>query len=218
MRQVSETYHKRDLWAKENLNYAQPHFRLEKAARLINEIARGKQCDLLDVGCGPATLKRLLAGNIDYHGIDIAIHDPGPNVIQTDFVETPISFRDKRFDIIIAQGVFEYIGTVQDQKFSEIARLLKNDGTFILSYVNFNHIRRKIYELYNNVQSFDEFHKSLRRFFRVDRVLPTSHHWHHEEPFTERTKNLQMRINLTIPLFSRRFAIEYFFICSSKNR
>ena len=45
-------YYKRDFWGKENLKFIEPHFRLEKSARIIDNIARGRDCDLLDVGCG----------------------------------------------------------------------------------------------------------------------------------------------------------------------
>ena len=112
---------------------------MEKAARLINKLARGQERTLLDVGCGPATLRSLLEPNIQYHGIDIAIHDPAPNLIEADFLEAPIKFDDKRFDIILAQGVFEYVGNFQSQKFAEIAQLLNEDGIFVVSYVNFDH-------------------------------------------------------------------------------
>ena len=77
--------YKKDFWDKENLKFTRPHYRLEKAARLINELAQGRKCTLLDIGCGPATLMRLLAPNIEYHGIDIAIHDPAPNLMEADF-------------------------------------------------------------------------------------------------------------------------------------
>lgn len=43
------------------------------------------------------------------------------------------------FDIILAQGIFEYVGRFQPQKFAEIAQILNEDGKFIVSYVNFNH-------------------------------------------------------------------------------
>jgi hypothetical protein len=65
---VATEYYKRDFWIKENLNYAKPHFRLEKAARVVNRIAGGKECDLLDVGCGPAALMHLL-----HHDIPLTI-------------------------------------------------------------------------------------------------------------------------------------------------
>jgi SAM-dependent methyltransferase len=214
VQQTIDKYYKRDFWIKENLNYAQPHFRLEKSARIVNRIARGRELDLLDVGCGPATLMHLLHKNIHYHGIDLAIHDPAPNIIQIDFLDTPIKFRDKRFDIVLAQGVFEYIGSHQSEKFSEIKQLLKPNGKFILSYVNFGHRRRDIYKVYNNVQSFADFRKSLERTFRIDRFFPTSHHWRHEEPTRPFLKKIHMHINMNIPLVSPLFAIEYFFICS----
>ena len=44
-----------------------------KVARLLNRVAAGKHWRLLDVGCGPATLGLLLAPNVQYYGIDIAI-------------------------------------------------------------------------------------------------------------------------------------------------
>ncbi|OLC98782.1 MAG: hypothetical protein AUH86_04120 [Acidobacteria bacterium 13_1_40CM_4_58_4] len=214
MEQVSEQYYKRDFWIQENLNYVKPHFRLQKAARIVNAIAQGRQADLLDVGCGPATLKHLIGENINYHGVDIAIHNPAPYLLQTDFVETPIRFGDKQFDIIIAQGVFEYIGEHQSDKFSEIQQLLKKNGIFILSYVNFNHLHRDVYRIYNNVQSFDNFRRSLERFFHIDRFFPTSHHWHHHEPNRKFMKHIQMHINMNIPILSPLLAVEYFFICS----
>src|SRR5262245_7199315 len=80
-------YYKRDFWSEENLKFTQPHFRLRKAARIINKMARGNECDLLDVGCGPATLMKLLDENIHYYGMDIAIQEPAQNLIEADFLE-----------------------------------------------------------------------------------------------------------------------------------
>jgi hypothetical protein len=79
------TLYKKDFWSKENLKYSRPHYRLEKSARIINRIARGRRCTLLDVGCGDAALRSLLRRNIENYGIDIAIHDPAPNLIEADF-------------------------------------------------------------------------------------------------------------------------------------
>jgi len=217
MQQVTDKYFKSDLWATENLNYVKPHFRMEKAARIITNIAGRKDCDLLDIGCGPATLMRCLRSNVHYHGIDIAIHKPAPNLLETDFLENPIKFGDKRFDIIIAQGVFEYVGRFQSQKLTEIRQLLNENGTFIVSYVNFDHLNRNIYWLYNNIQPFKHFRDSVGSFFRIDRCFPTSHSWDHREPTHPLTKAIHMRMNATIPVMSSLFAIEYFFICSSRD-
>jgi SAM-dependent methyltransferase len=217
MRQTDGNYYKKDFWIEENLNYAKPHFRLEKVARMINRIARGKELDLLDVGCGPAILMRLLQDNIKYYGIDIAIHNPATNLLETDFLQTPIKFGDKRFDIVLAQGVFEYVGSHQSQKFSEIRQLLKENGIFISSYVNFNHRHRFIYPPYNNVQSFDDFRKSLGRFFHITSVIPTSQRWYQKEPLTRFTKAIHMHMNVTIPFITRQFAVEYLFVCSPRT-
>ncbi len=207
-------YYERDFWIKENLKYSEPHFRLEKSARIVNRLAHGRELDLLDVGCGPATLMHLLHKNIHYHGIDIAIHNPGPHLVQADFLETPIKFGDKQFDIVLAQGVFEYIGSHQSEKFSEIKQVLRENGKFILSYVNFNHLSKAIYSVYNNVQTLTDFRRSLANSFHIDRVVPTSHGWRNGEPTHQFAKAIHMRMNLEIPLISQLFAIEYFFICS----
>jgi SAM-dependent methyltransferase len=211
------SYYNRDFWSKENLKYVEPHFRLEKASHLVNGIARGGTCDLLDVGCGPATLRRLLDKNITYYGIDIAIHDRVPYLIQTDFLQNSVAFEDKRFDIVVAQGVFEYAGALQAKKFAEIRDVLTKKGKFLLSYVNFDHLNIERYHVYNNMQPFDDFQQSLSQFFTIERIIPTSHHWHHREPNRRIMKTLQMKMNVNIPILSRMFAIEYFFICSPRK-
>ena len=90
-------YYKRDFWGTENLKFAEPHFRMRKVARTVRSVTRGRQCDLLDVGCGPATLAQLMPAGVRYHGIDIAIQEPAPNLIETDIIEAPIAFGGKTF-------------------------------------------------------------------------------------------------------------------------
>src|ERR1700758_1427021 len=98
--------YKRDFWDEENLKFGEPWYRLEKSARIISKLAAGRECSLLDIGCGAATLMRLLPANIRYHGIDIAIQNPAPNLIEADLIESEIAFGDNRFDLITALGVF----------------------------------------------------------------------------------------------------------------
>lgn len=214
---------KREFWNKESLRnhsptYREPHHRLEKSARIINKLARGRDCALLDVGCGPATLRRLLAPNIQYYGIDIAIRDPAPNLLEADFLETPIKFGDRRFDIISAQGVFEYVEDLQSQKFAEIAQLLNDNGTAILSYVNFGHRDPGILWQYSNVQPIEDFRRSLARYFTINKAVPTSHNWNHWEPGRKLLKVANMHFNVNIPLISPVLAVEYFFLCSPRAR
>ncbi len=209
------TLYKKDFWSKENLKYSRPHYRLEKSARLINRLTQGKRrLTLLDVGCGPAALMPLLRSNIQYYGIDIAIHDPAPNLIEADLVNTPIRFDGKRFDIVIAQGFFEYVGTFQDQKFAEISQLLNDGGIFIVSYVNFGHRDRSIYWPYSNVQPLNDFRQGLTKYFEIKRSFPTSHNWHHSDPGQKFIKVANMHTNINVPFISPVLAVEYFFICS----
>ena len=156
----------------------------------------------------------LLRSNIQYYGIDIAVHDPAPNLIEADFLETPIRFDGKRFDIVIAQGFFEYLGTFQDQKFAEISQLLNDDGIFIVSYFNFGHRDRSIYWPYSNVQPLNDFRQGLTQYFEIKRSFPTSHNWHRSEPGRKFIKAANMHINMNIPFISPVLAVEYFFICS----
>ena len=115
---------------------------------------------------------RLLPANIHYYGIDIAIHDPAPNLMEADLVESEIAFGGKRFDLVSALGVFEYVGQAQSRKFSEIAKILNADGKFIVTYTNFGHRKPRIYEPFSNVQPLDSFRQDLRRYFTYRPVLP----------------------------------------------
>ena len=209
--------YKKDFWSEENLKYSRPHYRMEKAARLINRLAQGQQRTLLDVGCGPATLRSLLKPNIQYYGIDIAIHDPAPNLIESDFLEEPVRFNDKRFDIVIAQGVFEYVGKFQSQKFAEIAQLLNKDGIFVVSYVNFDHRHKDVYWPYSNVQPFKDFRRSLAQHFKILRYFPTSYNWNHWEPGRKLVRSANMHINVNVPVIGPVLAVEYFVVCSART-
>jgi cyclopropane fatty-acyl-phospholipid synthase-like methyltransferase len=211
-----EQRYKRDFWIKENQKHVPAHYRLQKSARIINALAGREDLDLLDVGCGPATLMRLLRPNIHYYGIDIAIHDQVPNLIEADFLEKPIRFDGRQFDTVAALGVFEYMGVRQEQKFSEIAELLRADGRFVLTYTNFGHRDRRIFEAFSNVQPFDDFRRSLARHFTIEKYYPTSYNWHGGQPVRAWLKSTNMHIKANVPLVGPKLAVEYFFICSRR--
>jgi SAM-dependent methyltransferase len=215
-RESAADRYKRDFWISENRKHVPAHYRLQKSARIINSIAGTEERSLLDVGCGPATLMRLLRPNIDYYGIDIAVHDPAPNLIEADILREPIRFADKRFDIVTALGVFEYVGASQVQKFSEIAQLLGEDGRFVLTYTNFGHRDKHIFEAFSNVQPFGEFRRSLARHFIIDRYFPASYNWRGGQPYRSVLKAANMHVEANIPLVGPKLAVEYFFICSRR--
>ena len=211
-------YYKKDFWSKENLKFSEPHYRLEKSARIVNRIAGRRERTLLDVGCGPAALRSLLRPNIGYHGIDIAIQEPAPYLLEADLVETPVRFGDRKFDIVMAQGFFEYIGEHQAQKFSEIAQVLRADGTFVATYTNFGHRDRKIYWPYSNVQPMSRFRASLAEHFEVRRFFPASHNWNHGQPSKPIIRAGNMHVNVNVPVLSPLLAVEYFLICIPRAR
>jgi cyclopropane fatty-acyl-phospholipid synthase-like methyltransferase len=217
MKQTTENFRSRDYWVVENAQYAEASFRLRKCARVLNELAGDRKCALLDVGCGPAALQPLLKPNISYYGIDIAIHKPGVYLREVDTAREPIAFDNMRFDFVVALGFFEYMGQQQDRKFEEIRTILKDDGKFMMSYINFGHFRRKVWPNYNNVQPIAEMTRSLNEVFQVERRFPASHHWRQKQPGKSSFPALQMRVNFNIPIFSPLLAVEYFFICSRRN-
>jgi SAM-dependent methyltransferase len=210
---VADRY-KHDFWIKENQKHIPAHYRLRKSAQIINALAGQEERELLDVGCGPATLMHLLRPNIHYYGIDIAVHDPAPNLIQSDILKEPIRFDGKSFDIITALGLFEYLGGCQDQKLEEIAGLLGEHGRFVLTYTNFGHRDRRIFEAFSNVQSFDDFRRDIARHFIIDNFFPTSYNWHGGQPGGALLKAANMHVRANIPLVGPRLAVEYFLICS----
>jgi SAM-dependent methyltransferase len=209
--------YKKDFWSEENLKFSEPWYRIEKSARLISRLARGRECLLLDIGCGPAALMRLLPPNVHYYGIDIAMQEPAPNLLESDILTKPIRFGDKRFDIVIAQGVFEYLGKFQQQKFAEIAEILSDNGMFIVSYTNFGHRKPVIYHAFSNVVSLEEFRSDLARYFDIRRCFPFSHNWKHGQPARKLVKAVNMHVNANIPFISPVLAVEYFFVCSARK-
>jgi SAM-dependent methyltransferase len=207
-------YYKKDFWSAENLNYSTPHFRMRKVARTVSRLVGDRECDLLDVGCGPGTLQRLMPANVHYHGIDIAIPEPAENLLEVDILETSIGFRGMKFDLVVAQGMFEYVGEYQSQKFAEVAKVLKDDGKFVLTYQNFDHRQREIYWPYSNVQRPDDFRAELGRFFRIERSFPVSHNWNHSQPRRALMKMAQAYLDVNIPVISPILAVDYLYVCS----
>jgi SAM-dependent methyltransferase len=151
---------------------------------------------------------------VSYHGIDIAIQEPAPYLIETDFLEAPVGFGGKKFDVVVAQGVFEYVGQFQSEKLAEIAGLLRDGGRFVVTYQNFDHRKKEVYWPYSNVQRPADFRADLSRFFHVERYFPLSHNWNHSQPNRNFMKTAQACLNVSVPVISRILAVDYLYICS----
>ena len=109
---MNSNFSRKEFWGQEHHKFVEPHFRLEKSARLINKLAPAGASTLLDIGCARAALKDLLKPSIQYFGIDVAIREPASYLHEADILESPIEFDGRHFDLVIAQGVFEYLGDV----------------------------------------------------------------------------------------------------------
>ncbi|MFZ0250268.1 MAG: class I SAM-dependent methyltransferase [Acidimicrobiales bacterium] len=203
----------RDFWSGQHHKFEAPHFRQQKAARLINAVAPVGRCRLLDVGCARSSLKWLLEPDIEYFGIDIFIARPAPYLRELDIVENPIAFDGLTFDLVAALGLFEYLGGTQEEKFREIASLLTPDGRFVVTYGNFDHRRPHIYGAYTNVQSPAAFRSSLERHFIIERQFPTALNRTQTQPVRRLTKAVNMRVRHSLPVVTPKLAVEYFFVC-----
>jgi SAM-dependent methyltransferase len=208
----------KDFWGQEHHKFEAPHFRLQKSARLINNVAPSAPCTLLDVGCARSSLRHLLKPTIEYFGIDISIENPVPNLLEVDILQNPIAFDDRSFDVVVALGVFEYLGEAQEDKFREIAEILSPRGKFIVTYQNFDHRRPSIYWAYTNVQRPAAFRASLEREFIIDRQVPTALNWSHSQPVRPLTKAMNRGFGPNIPRVTPKLAVEYFYVCSARPR
>jgi len=209
--------YKRDFWADENTKYTRPHHRMLKVARVVTRLAAGQECRLLDVGCGPATLGTLLPSTISYYGIDIAIQEPSPNLRECDILVEPICSEAAPFELVVAQGLFEYLAGSQSRKFAEIAELLVPKARFVATYVNFAHRRPDYYWPYSNIQSPDQFRDSLEEHFVIEKRLPTAHNWNHREPGRWYLRTPNMYFNANVPLLTRCLGVEYLYICRPRS-
>ena len=109
------------------------------------------------------------------------------------------------------------MGQEQERKFAEIREILKADGKFLMSYVNFGHFRREEWPNYNNVQPIATMAKSVERVFRLERRFPVSHHWRQKQPGRLAVPAMQMHVNFNIPLISPKLAVEYFLVWLSSQ-
>jgi SAM-dependent methyltransferase len=209
--------HKRDFWIQENKKHTPPHYRLRKTGRVVNRVAGSGDRDLLDVGCGPATLATVVRPGIHYYGIDIAIQEPAPNLMELDILKQPIAFGDRRFDVVVAQGLFEYLSDRQSEKFAEIASLLTDDGKFIVTYTNFGHRAKHVFTAFSNVQPMADFRAGLARHFTIDQQFPTSYNWNGGQPGHKLLQAVNMNLTANIPVVGPKLAVEYFFVCSRRR-
>jgi SAM-dependent methyltransferase len=141
-----------------------PHARLRIIAREIAALP-GPPATLLDIGCGAATLRKLLPESIEYFGVDIADDvipvgtDPEHFVVADLNVEDDC-FPGRTFDVVVASGAFEYVR--DPERFLHlVTRKLAPGGFFVISYLNRWRYRDAIKRLRGQPPTFPDPHMNF---------------------------------------------------------
>ena len=89
---------------------------------------------VLDVGCGSKPYKKLFGNASRYIGTDVNVtgHDHTDSEVDIYFDGVKLPFDDNEFDVVVLFEVLEHVEDL-DQLLSDIARVLKDDGSLILS-------------------------------------------------------------------------------------
>ena len=130
-------------WEKD-LQTPTPAFRelfLVERAYLLEKISEGSK--VLDIGCGEGrNMRTILEKTKNVYGVDndagavldAKKHFSGINtvvILQADATNLP--FENNFFDTVILFDVFHNFDTAKEKALVEITRVLKNEGTFLLS-------------------------------------------------------------------------------------
>jgi len=152
------------------------HPRLQLIGELVASIPG--IATMLDVGCGPAAVRRVIPSTIEYFGVDIASdviaaqHDPEHfEVIDLD--GDARCFGERRFDLILCSGVFEYIQ--RTQPFMQfLRRKSAPDGHLIFSFTNHQHHKDGLHWLLGNYSGYKDPHVNFMLVPEVQRLLAQS--------------------------------------------
>ncbi len=160
---------------------AQPHYEHLHRYAFATHFVKGKK--VLDLACGEGYGTYMLAREAEYvAGVEIdesTVQHAGSRYIKDnlEFIEgsildVPIE-GERKFDVIVCFEGIEHIAE-HDKLLSEVKRLLKDDGLFIVSTPNKavytdardHHSNFHVKELY-----FEEFSSLLRRYFKHLRIF-----------------------------------------------
>ncbi len=124
-------------------NRGEEHMRFARAARLAR-VAAGSE--VLDIGARDGHLRRYLAADVRYRGVEIAPQFASEHV-QIHDVSSGLPFEDGSFDFAFCIEVLEHVpnpwGTL-----GEIHRVLRPGGILILSVPNPYHFKELIWNVF----------------------------------------------------------------------
>lgn len=169
--------------------------RFEAAAQMVGaplEAARR----LLDFGCGPGRLMRLLgelaAGGTELHGVDIDSELVGwaqANIDFAEFVvgphEPPLPYPDAHFDVVINHSVFTHIDRArQDMWLTELQRVTAPGGVLLLTVHSARQWNQALVDMDAGGEDTAAYRRELEEtgliFLADDSFIGTTHpDWYH---------------------------------------
>ena len=147
---------------------------------VIDALAPGER--VLDSGCGPGFLARLLADNgIDVVGVDVSAVGPektrerGIEAGQVDLDTDPLPFQDGEFDAVIANSNLEHLFHMR-RHVKELARCVRPGGKFVWLVPNFGHWRYRLWLLVGRLPTIpnsptDEYHIRYTTAYEARKLL-----------------------------------------------
>ena len=104
---------------------------------------------ILDVGCGDMSLANLLP-DYEWTGMDINTKQPNPRRVEHNIESTPYPFEPASFDTIVCSEVLEHMFNPLEIS-KEIRRLIKPEGTYVMSTPNFHYLDNYL-TFFNNIE------------------------------------------------------------------
>lgn len=114
----------------------------------LRELSLSKKLQIIDIACNDGTLTKIYSKYGDICGVDInlrsviACRKKGIDCIHSDTDSLPARLNNK-FDVVVATDIIEHIFDT-DKFLLNLKKLLKSDGTLILTTANVASIGRRI--------------------------------------------------------------------------
>jgi SAM-dependent methyltransferase len=138
---LAEFYEKRVGWR----GFREEDMRFRKAVKIAEFPADGS-FRLLDIGCRDGRLRKFLPESVEYHGIDIAPSFQNESIVTGD-ISDGTNFPDDYFDYAFCIEVLEHTKS-PFTILREVHRILRKEGTFVLSVPNPYHFKEIIWNLF----------------------------------------------------------------------
>ena len=207
--------------------------RFEWVARVFFKNIAGKK--ILEIGCGEGSLLELISKNNEVYGVDISssgvekTKKKGIPCHLADASNERLPYEDNFFDIVISLETIEHVENPHRMVW-EIKRILKDQGTFLVSIPGSKVVHPFIYPGLFSRKNFSEFLE--QNYFEIEKVTgwgqsPMLSHWEKKTRekgsgfghiladivyYIGRKRNLLMRKRFGTPL-SRAYCVN--FLCTN---